>query len=278
MSLESQITALVSAANKLTSEVANKMKGIDRKVDEAVASVPKAIRDNATAHIFVDTETGSDTNNGTSGSPLKTIAAVNKLIVPGTSVNIYLANGQTFEESGRLLAGTNNSVLIRARALDGPNPVLKWQPDFDPDAGVNKNSGILLTQGNVTFVQVDMNISNRDNGAELTSQAGLVQSNLGKLDIFIRGSHVALNNAPLVTAYAGYDATDLHFNTSSVSVTANDNGHGMLVYNRGNTSLSIQMRLSVNATSLLGQLKWRDLLPIKADNSNILTNLDGTAL
>lgn len=35
MSLESQITALVSAANKLTTEVANKMKGIDQKVDKA---------------------------------------------------------------------------------------------------------------------------------------------------------------------------------------------------------------------------------------------------
>lgn len=71
MSLESQITALVSAANKLTAEVANKMKGIDNKVDQATQAVPDAVRSLASQRFVVDQERGDDNNNGSQSSPLK---------------------------------------------------------------------------------------------------------------------------------------------------------------------------------------------------------------
>lgn len=74
MSLENQVTALVSAANKLTSEVANKMNGIDKKVDEATQAVPDAVRALSSQTFFVDQANGNDNWTGLNqGAALKSI-------------------------------------------------------------------------------------------------------------------------------------------------------------------------------------------------------------
>lgn len=74
MSLETQITALVNAANKLTSEVANKMKGIDstltaaqKKFDEFTGKdFPERVSEARQITLYVDPQNGNDGNTGLS--------------------------------------------------------------------------------------------------------------------------------------------------------------------------------------------------------------------
>lgn len=92
MSLESQISALVSAANKLTAEVANKMKGIDQKVDKATESVPTTIREMASQAFYVNSDVGVDASsrNGSSSEPFKTMLYAASRAAPGAQVSILL--------------------------------------------------------------------------------------------------------------------------------------------------------------------------------------------
>ncbi len=68
MSLESQIADLVSATNSLIATFNTKKSGIDAAVAAAIAAVPSMAKTN-----YVNQLTGSDTNDGTAASPLKTI-------------------------------------------------------------------------------------------------------------------------------------------------------------------------------------------------------------
>ena len=92
MSLESQITALVSAANKLTSEVAAKMKGIDQKVDKATESVPATIRQMASQEFYVNSDVGVDepSHSGSESEPFKTVLYAASRAAPGAQVSILL--------------------------------------------------------------------------------------------------------------------------------------------------------------------------------------------
>lgn len=92
MSLESQITALVSAANKLTSEVAAKMKGIDQKVDKAVGSVPDTVREMSSQTYYVNSDTGEDDDarDGTSGQAFRTVLYAASRAAPGAQVTVHL--------------------------------------------------------------------------------------------------------------------------------------------------------------------------------------------
>ncbi|MCE7516642.1 hypothetical protein LZG37_00725 [Halomonas titanicae] len=96
MSLESQISALVSAANKLTSEVANKMKGVDNAVTAAQEKFdeftgkdfPARVSDARIIAVYIDPENGDDNNTGLgSGAPFKTWGAVSG--ITGGSAPIY---------------------------------------------------------------------------------------------------------------------------------------------------------------------------------------------
>ncbi|MGP9665992.1 hypothetical protein ACT3TY_15390 [Halomonas sp. AOP22-C1-8] len=125
MSLESQITALVSAANKLTSEVANKMRGIDQKVSEAVKAIPNLAR---TYHI--DAVLGSDSNSGGDSAPLATIreALMRSGDIP--FVTIRLHNGQVHEFRGRedsshIYHQVRNRVAFRSYGGPGASPIIE---------------------------------------------------------------------------------------------------------------------------------------------------------
>ncbi|WP_447529816.1 hypothetical protein [Vreelandella sp. TE19] len=93
MSLESQVAALVSAANKLTSEIAGKMKGIDQKVDQAVQVVPETVRSTMDMETYVHPTRGDDANDGSRSNPLKTVMAALKKGFNGVSHRIYLYGG-----------------------------------------------------------------------------------------------------------------------------------------------------------------------------------------
>ena len=96
MSLETQITALVSAANKLTSEVANKMKGIDssltaaqKKFEEFTGKdFPERVSGARQLNIYIDPLEGSDSNSGVASSaPIQTWARARE--ITGGTLTIY---------------------------------------------------------------------------------------------------------------------------------------------------------------------------------------------
>lgn len=94
MSLESQIAALVSAANSLTSQVAGKITQIDRKVDTATQAVAQKIRSDMDTVIYVDAVNGSDANNGlTEATAKRTVASAILSTPPNSSVEVRLIRG-----------------------------------------------------------------------------------------------------------------------------------------------------------------------------------------
>ena len=275
MSLESQITALVSAANKLTSEVANKMKGIDRKVDQATASVPRAIRAAADQVYYIDAANGDDSNSGLSGAnALKTIAGVNNKIVPGGVVQITVREDQIHIVEGDVLRASGCSILVRSwGTATNIRPTIQWKPVYDPDNGINAGRGLALTNCSITFLGVNLDIANLENGVQLSGMSAFVFPERSHVNVYLRECEVTVNNAPFAASYAGYDSLDIHMNLFGFTRTANTNGRGMLLYNRAEPNDALQLRMSARGVTLRNGLSFKDILPIKADASNILTNI-----
>lgn len=113
MSLESQITALVSAANSLTSQVAGKMTQIDQKVDQAVGTIPAEIINIMGATYYVDQQNGSDNNSGSLDKPLKSIVAVSEKTPAGASVQVRLLSDYVFAEGERAVFDSAD-IFIRS--------------------------------------------------------------------------------------------------------------------------------------------------------------------
>lgn len=151
MSLESQIAALVNAANNLTSEVANKMSGIDQKVDQATEAVPGAIHTEMYKTLWVDAINGSNSNEGTRDKPKKTIhAAIEEVPIGGKGI-IYLRSNASHQLIG---TGVQNRFVSLygddADALD-PNTF----PIIEPQESVANNElyfkGLKVGQGGFIY-------------------------------------------------------------------------------------------------------------------------------
>lgn len=101
MSLETQITALVAAANSLTNSVNGKLAAIDQKVATATAAVPDAVRAEMSKTLYVDSAGGADGNSGLSpGAALRTVAAAISRIPRGGVGMIFLNSGLEYEVGG----------------------------------------------------------------------------------------------------------------------------------------------------------------------------------
>lgn len=122
MSLETQVTALVGAANHLTETVASKVGQIDDKVNKAVKAIPELHKT-----FYVDWNAGNNEALGTLSAPLKTIhEAVNRTPLNG-SVAIHLMKNQEHFMSGESAVytnATNKTITLRAYGT-GSKPVIK---------------------------------------------------------------------------------------------------------------------------------------------------------
>ncbi|RUR46209.1 hypothetical protein [Vreelandella populi] len=114
MSLESQIAALVSAANNLTSQVAGKMAGIDKAVKNAVEGIPREIERKMDREVFVDQLNGDDNNPGTSANPVKTIRKAAQETPSGAAVSITLMSDYEFYDVRDNADFLNAYVRIRS--------------------------------------------------------------------------------------------------------------------------------------------------------------------
>ncbi|WP_213159201.1 hypothetical protein [Pseudomonas aeruginosa] len=95
MSLETQIAALVTAANNLTGAVNGKMAQIDQEVAAAVGAVPAEINKRMAMAFYVDAINGSDGNSGeTWALAKKTVAAAVSSAPRGSLVSVWLKSGQ----------------------------------------------------------------------------------------------------------------------------------------------------------------------------------------
>lgn len=124
MSIETQIAALVTAANNLTGAVNGKMSEIDVKVDAATTELENKFNTLARRTYWVDGLNGLDTNDGlASNRPVKTLAKVYDLIKltaaatvvinivrPGTYVFPADATGSAATRSIAIYAYETNGV------------------------------------------------------------------------------------------------------------------------------------------------------------------------
>lgn len=114
MSLEAQITALVTAANELTGAVNGKMADINQKVNDAVASVPGSVKSylETRTSYYLDSVNGNDANDGRSWATAKRTL---KAAVEGVGVRryatIYLSKNEHLMTSDINLPDGSNIVL-----------------------------------------------------------------------------------------------------------------------------------------------------------------------
>lgn len=138
MSLESQIAALVSAANKLTGEVAGKIKGIDsaltaaqRKFDEFTGKdFPKRVSDARAIRVFLDTVNGNDENTGLSESnAVKTYRAAGRVTGGGDAiydiVELTVAGGSAVILDGALYAKSEIRLICQGGSVGGVTKLIQ---------------------------------------------------------------------------------------------------------------------------------------------------------
>ena len=153
MSMETTITSLVAAANKLTSAINGKVAEIDASVLAAVRAIPEMSRS-----FYVDAVGGSDLALGSVEAPLKSIkeAMGRSNITP--YVTIYLKAAQTHEYAAPTEQTPYWSIankLVFMRYGSGSNPV------FSPKvgeymAGSSNIHFLSLEGGSVYFRFVDV--------------------------------------------------------------------------------------------------------------------------
>lgn len=123
MSLESQVAALVSAANSLTSQVAGKMSQIDQKVDQAIDGVSQEILSNMGRTWVLDQQNGSDSNGGTS---LEDAVASFKHIADktpaGAAVAVRVFGDYTFNQAAGHPQAAFHGAQVYIRSFDTTQP------------------------------------------------------------------------------------------------------------------------------------------------------------
>jgi hypothetical protein len=268
VSLETQITALVAAANSLTGAVNGKINEINAKVAAATDSVPGVVRGLANQTFFIDAIDGNDANAGTSSaSPLKTAAAASAKFVSGSQVTLYFKTKQThavsfFMPSGRISVNTWGSADIK-----DPNDraTLKAQLSILDALGNQQLAGPGLASGQMFFTGVNI-ICDADSAVPMSSDASFVRYTNSHTAVMLYYCDITLGNVPFATMYTGYSARDIYMASVSIKSKAGYEASACVLKNRNSTPPTV--RFEAHAVSLTGITGgWPQLLPPKsADN------------
>lgn len=277
MSLETQIAALIQSSNNLADIVAQKIAGIDQKVLEATESVPNTIRSMAEIQVYVDMVEGDDGNEGTSGSPLKTLKAALLKHMTGSKLDVMLREGQVFAENGTLADRVSSGIIELSRwgSTSGVNnPVVKNTVIFSSGHNSNRGKMLAMDSGVVIIHQVDLDVRDANNGEILNTLDGLFYTYQSSLVVFFNKCRINLFNRPLFgTSQGGRAALDVRFSDCTLDIEANDNGYSKVIL--GGSSV---FSLGVGGVTLPQGMKWSDLVPVNADFGNIITNLPTDSL
>lgn len=270
MSLESQVTALVSAASKLTSEIAGKMKGIDQKVALATESVPRKIREMSGQKVHVDSQNGNDANDGSPQKPIKNVGKAIALHVPGSYTEVYLKEGQIHDSEGSGSDGITGSIYFRrwgdTQGVDRPSIQHTAKPN---SSGQNRGQFLAWRSGTYIFTSVDIIAAVEDNGMPLNVLDGFFYCYLASIDIFFLNSKISLRGRPLIgSAFSSRARLGLFLQNVEIDIGANDDNNSKLIW--GNDAI---FALGVSDVSMPAGITWRDLVPIKDERSNMTTNI-----
>ena len=184
MSLEQQIAALVDASNNLTTSVDNKIKDIDKKVDDVADSFSEAIRSSIGAVYWVDQQLGSDLNEGSQSKPLKTLKSAQLKMIPGGSYEVRLLGDYALSVGKELMPPANALVWIRgmtdANHLNTPRLTVTYDGSHD---GVNPVAGnIDQSYGGsfyITDIILDLNASNLYDQQNVFARQCFIRTNGG---------------------------------------------------------------------------------------------------
>ncbi|MBC3335183.1 hypothetical protein HU732_02665 [Pseudomonas proteolytica] len=157
MSMETTITSLVEAANKLTNVVNGKVAEIDAAVLAAVRAIPEMSR-----LLHVDAVSGSDRALGTVEAPLKSISEAMNRTKFTPYVRIALKAGQTHEYAAptdQVPYWSVSNNLVFSKYGTGNNPVF-FPKVGEYMAGSSNIHFLSLEGGNVYFRSVDVVIPN----------------------------------------------------------------------------------------------------------------------
>ncbi|ABY90385.1 hypothetical protein HAPgp17 [Halomonas phage phiHAP-1] len=274
MSLETQIAALIQSSNNLADIVAQKIAGIDQKVDEATQAVPDAIRNLSSATYYIDAENGDDNNSGLNGkNAFKTFAPLRDLIVSGSYTTVGLREGQDHLHEGpsAVVAQTGTILFERWGNTNGvANPRIVSRPYIN-SSGVYAGQFFTARTGAAIFSFVDIISESPNDGTPESAFSGFVYGYRSSVELFFHESNIELKNRPLV-ARAAAGQTNVSLNLFGGGLVLNErNSSEQLIHTEGSFP---PFRISVSSGFALPVgVQWADVLPLNGDGFNALSNI-----
>ncbi|QKS26575.1 hypothetical protein [Vreelandella titanicae] len=292
MSLESQITALVSAASKLTSEVANKMSGIDQKVDQATEAVPEAVAKLSDRIICVDAVNGSDANSGDDfNSAKRTIPGALNDLPAKINIELRLAASQTHVldavaqmKGSSILARsyyTTSSMGIALRSGDDADRATIVQSGISISDGATRAANFRPGFGGVFWcVQLNFETATLTSDSDGTRvepwQCGLFPSISSTFVFLSQNIGIKINSTPFSHVHASgsigkgdYYITNSDVVISDLATLPSSAADQKLISNNGSDSIPFDLFV-VNST-LAGAADWSNV--VSANTDNVTTNL-----
>ncbi|MDF1652601.1 hypothetical protein [Pseudomonas aeruginosa] len=271
MSLETQIAALVTAANNLTTAVNGKVAEINEKVKTATDSVPSVIRSLADQSFYIDAVNGLDTNTGsTTAAPIKTAAEAKRRAVNGGVVRLLFKSGQTHDVDFFLQSGLISCTTYGHTDLQNKADRATLRPAL---GGLDANGrrfvlGIGVASGQIYLT--GLNITTDYSGAEtMVTDAGFIRYTNSRADVFLYVCDLVLSDIPFASIYTGYSARDIYLASTTVAVKAGKEAVAKLLNTRNSTPPTIRFEVHSGA---LTNATWAGLLPTKQAD-NFLTNV-----
>lgn len=273
MSVMDELKNVVTTGRELLATVSGKMKEIDKKVDEATASVPSKIRSLSEQKFFIDAVNGDDANIGNQSKPFKTTKPLESMLIPSFSTSVYFRKGQTHDISG---GGFNVTGYVRfANYGTGERPVLNMLNDkyFDDDGSL----GGSLVRGNsatIRFQEVNLrNVYEKPNGRPLRYSSGIVGLGNGSNILILDGCDIELKNAPFCLSYSGYATSSHVMRSVNITKLEDSDGKGRYISTTGGTT----SRVDANDFTVSANTSLKEQLSINNKGTNILTNIDISA-
>lgn len=243
MSLESSVGDLVAASNQLLAAINGKMAGINAAVAAAIAAVPVNKR-----AWYINQLTGSDTNDGTPASPLKTVEkAIANTPVGGFCVALLQAD---YDMTG--------DISLEARSLEWRTDAIGTKRNLRPiyvpsaDGATKVMSGVICGIGSLMAL--------RDVTLTLPSATGVLPVPSGFLNSFFKGA--GTGGSPMV----GLKLTTVDV-VDAVGATGSLCG-------QGTCGLSLQVTGTTFPSGFAGRYVYGVAAATAANTlTNVLTNL-----
>lgn len=281
MSLETQITALVNAANNLTSEVANKMSGIDQKVDKATTAVDEFLKSSTSRQLYVDAINGDDGNSGVSWANAKRTISGACAAVPDSFLGVIrLSRGEHLLDRDASIAG--KVITLIGSTSEKADYVIRGMPyQGESSSGATFTystsfamglRGYLVAAG-VTFKTLF--VADGSSPAMRAYSGSLVSSQSAHGMVLLQHSIIEVNHGPFMHQHDGGSFGTCDLRMRAVTTTKGDvsgstyTGLRYLVDQNGEEAVPYE--LYGTSVELIGFASWADA--VRVNHANITSNL-----